>query len=122
MILLSIIKTFWKNNKVTNQQLLKIIDEKSKDVIFAGNPTTKFIPPKDSSGEKNHEYVEKEREQHFLERKDTHNLRLIYTARIYWLVCVWLSFIIIAVFFQGFAWVGFRLSDNVLMPLLLRQR
>jgi lipopolysaccharide export LptBFGC system permease protein LptF len=56
--------------------------------------------------------------QELKETKDTHDLRLGYSSRIFWLVCCWLVCVAASVFMSGFNFHGFSLSDNVLIAFI----
>lgn len=57
-------------------------------------------------------------EQELSAIKDTHNLRLSYTGRIFWLVVAWLSCVVACVVLSGFKFYGFGLSDSVLVAFI----
>lgn len=52
------------------------------------------------------------------EARDTHQLRLGYASRIFWLVVAWLACVAVAVFMSGFALWSFKLSDKVLITFI----
>ncbi len=56
--------------------------------------------------------------QELKEAQDTHELRLGYAGRIFWLVCAWLVCVAIAVFMSGFSLWNFNLSDKVLITFI----
>ena len=57
--------------------------------------------------------------QQLLQSVDNHNLRLKYADKVFWLVCVWLSFVIMALGCSGLHIHGFQLSDNVLIAFIV---
>ena len=57
-------------------------------------------------------------EQELLESKDTQNLRLNYSNKIFWLVCSWLVCVAVSVFLAGFKIYNFSLSDKVLITFI----
>lgn len=57
-------------------------------------------------------------EQELLESKDTHNLRLDYSNKIFWLVCSWLICVAVSIFLSGFKIGNFSLSDKVLITFI----
>lgn len=50
--------------------------------------------------------------------RDTHNLRIEYTGRIFWLVVVWLLCVMVAIGLSGFQISSFRLADSVLIAFI----
>ncbi len=56
--------------------------------------------------------------QELKESQDTHELRLGYAGRIFWLVCAWLFCVVIAVFMSGYSSNEFNLSDKVLITFI----
>lgn len=56
--------------------------------------------------------------QQLQEAKDTHNLRIDYADKIFWLVCIWLLCVIGAAALTGFKVCGFFLSDKVLITFI----
>lgn len=56
--------------------------------------------------------------QQLQEAKDTHNLRLKYTGRIFVIGCIWLGLVASAVFMSGFSLLGFSLSGGVLIAFI----
>jgi hypothetical protein len=56
--------------------------------------------------------------QELLETQDTHTLRLKYTFNIFIIICTWLAFVIVGVFFSGFKLFNFSLSDKVLIAFI----
>ena len=56
--------------------------------------------------------------QQLQESVDTHNLRIGYANKIFWLVCIWLACVIVGVLLAGFHAFGFSLSDKVLMTFI----
>lgn len=56
--------------------------------------------------------------QELKESQETHTLRLSYSGKIFYLVCVWLVCVTIAVFLSGFSFQGFSLSDKVLIAFI----
>ena len=56
--------------------------------------------------------------QKLREAKDTHNLRLKYTGRIFAIGCIWLGLVVSAVFMSGFSLFGFGLPGGVLIAFI----
>lgn len=57
-------------------------------------------------------------QQQFREASDTHDLRLSYANRLFWLVCAWLACVVFAVELTGFKTWGFTLSDPILIAFI----
>jgi hypothetical protein len=57
-------------------------------------------------------------QQELNELKDNHQLRLTYTARIFWLVVAWLACVVASIIMSGLAAWGFHLSDGVLIAFI----
>ena len=64
--------------------------------------------------------IRKLHDQNLLEAKETHELRIKYTHRIFVVLCVWLFFlpIYLVIAGSGFDFLGFKLSDNVLIAFI----
>lgn len=56
--------------------------------------------------------------QQLQESVDTHELRIGYANKIFWLVCIWLACVIAGVLLAGFHAFGFSLSDKVLITFI----
>ena len=56
--------------------------------------------------------------QQHKETLDLHRLRLGYTRKIFWLVCVWLGCVVVGVGLSGLKAWGFGLSDAVLIAFI----
>lgn len=56
--------------------------------------------------------------QQVVEARDTHNLRVGYSKKLFWLVCTWLACVAVAVGLSGFGAWGFKLSDAVLIAFI----
>jgi hypothetical protein len=99
------------------QEVLNLITEAaSKDTPLSEEPTD---PNLHLPLEEHKLYYEEESlKQELLESKDTHNLRLSYTTRIFILVCTWLAFVVISVYLTGFKSLNFSLSDKVLIAFI----
>lgn len=64
------------------------------------------------------EHQIKSLQQELQEAQDTHKTRLKYVSRIFWLVCGWLVCVAFAVFFAGWSFKAFNLSDQVLIAFI----
>lgn len=53
------------------------------------------------------------------EAADTHQLRIHYANKVFYLVCVWLSCVIVVVLLSAFGPYGFHLSDKVLITFIV---
>lgn len=56
--------------------------------------------------------------QQVIEAADTHNLRIDYANKIFWLVCIWLACVIGSILLSGFQTIGFLLSEKVLITFI----
>jgi hypothetical protein len=73
-------------------------------------------PSRDLSEHQSYEFASLR--QCLKETEDTHKLRLDYTKRIFWLICIWLICVAASIFMSGFPWFGFKLSDKVLITFI----
>ena len=94
-----------------NSDVLKKVASKEKA------ETTLFTQETDSARSLDDQYWESIK-QHNKESNDTHKLRLKYTGRIFWLICIWLACVVVAVFMSGFSGFGFNLSDTILIAFI----
>ncbi len=56
--------------------------------------------------------------QQLKEDEDVHELRLSYTSKVFWLVCIWLIFVAVVICCTGFSLCSFALSDKVLITFI----
>ena len=58
------------------------------------------------------------KQQELAQHKEIHKWRKNYSSKIFWLVCVWLGCVIVSIFFQGFNFSSFSLTDGVLIAFI----
>jgi len=56
--------------------------------------------------------------QQITEASDTHQLRIAYANKIFWLVCIWLACVIGSILLAGFQTSGFVLTEKVLITFI----
>jgi len=68
--------------------------------------------------EETNSYDSAKKELDLEQTKQVIKLRKEYAPRIHILTCIWILFVIIVIFFQGFKFYKFILSDSVIIALL----
>lgn len=101
---------------MTDKSIDRLIENTVPEERIEDSPYSEEVEPdlsRDLSEHKRDFFRQKLRED-----RDTHELRLKYSNRIFCLVCMWLACVVVSVFMSGFNFFGFKLSDTVLITFI----
>ena len=93
--------------------------ESGREIAFYGGDAGEELPDLELSLEDHKlQYEIDSLKQELREARDTHEARIMYIGRTFWLVVAWLACVVASVTFAGFRFCEFSLSDNVLIAFI----